>query len=34
METVEGKVWARLGIQVGRGDGELLKRSVELDDTH
>ena len=34
METAEGKVSARLGIQVGKGGGELLGRSVELDGTH
>ena len=34
METAEGKVWVRLGLQVGRGGGELLERSVEIDGTH
>ena len=36
-ETVDGKVLARLGMQVGgevgRGYWELLGRSIELDDT-
>ena len=34
-ETTDGKVWARLGIQVEVGlcNGEVLERSVELNGT-